>query len=1245
MSHCYLKAKVFSYLATAPIAVVFVISASAQTDTSRITGTVTDAQGAAVPAATVTIAETTKQISRTVQTSADGNYDFPGIPPGNYTLTVEKTGFKKSVQTNIQAQIANTTTISTVMEIGNVSETVTVTSDSIDSIVNTSDASIGNSFQPVQIQQLPTDSRNINSLLSLQPGVTSEGYVNGGRSDQANITLDGIDVNDQQLGTAFFSVLRPLAEATQEFRVTTSNANADQGRSSGAQISLLTKSGTNDYHGSAFWLPRRTFGSANNFFNNAVGEERPSIDRDVFGGAIGGPIIKDKLYFFYAYEGWRQSLDQSVLRTVPLASLGQGIVRFCSPPPPAGETCQPQNIVTVSSAQFNNLYPAVGQNPIALQILSAAAGRYRSNTNDGGDGLNTGGYRWNAPTTYDQNTHILRLDWNINSKQQFFVRGNKQHDVSLNASAFPDTVSPEDWDHNTGIAIGHTWTISANKVNNFRYGLTRQAYTRGGDANENAISFRFVYSPLLFNYGLSRETPIHNFTDDFTWIKGNHTVQFGGNVRIIRNRRVDYGSGYDNAVINPSYYASSGRSLLTPLVGLGATTGDLDAQAAVAAVIGRLSQYTANFNYDLDGNVLPAGTAIEREFATEEYDVYGQDSWKIRPNFTVNYGLRYSLSRPVYETSGYQIRPQTPLGDYFQQRAQSASVGVPYNELLNFELAGPKNKKPGFYSMDKNNFQPRVSAAWSPAFKSGFLGKLFGKDNESVFRGGFAMTNDYFGQQLAVTFNGLSTLGFLTSDTIAPNSVNITTQPGPLFTGFRQRINNLPGMAPLANRFQTPPDEDTRIELSLDSKLQSPVNYQWNFTYGRKLPLGMYLEASYVGRKARHLLAQRDTMAFNNLVDPASGMDWYTAAGMLYDYWYAGTPLENIPAIPYFEHLWPNMASAWGVGANSTQAIMDINSFYAYGDWTYLQYVLDDDYFGSGQRNNLFIQPQYGAFTAFSTIGNSDYHGGSLSLRQRLGQSVVFDFNYTFSKSMDDASGLQTSGAYGTAFIVNALRQKDSYSVSDFDARHVINANALVQLPFGKGRKFLNGINSWADSVVGGWQIGGIFRWNSGLPFNNLIDLAGWATNWQLRSSTVRTRPIQTSITANGAGGSPNLFSDLQALRTSVRPAKPGETGDRNVFRGPSFSQLDMNLGKTFKMPWGENHNLQFRWEVFNVFNKQYFDENSVSAFSLSPPDPYATDDDGNPAPVPSKLTAGTGTLTGIRGVPRRMQFVLRYSF
>jgi hypothetical protein len=990
---------------------------------------------------------------------------------------------------------------------------------------------------------------------------------------------------------------------------------------------LLTRAGGNDFHGAAFWLPRRTFGSANNFFNNASGTPRPNLSRDVFGGAIGGPIVKDKFFFFYAYEGWRESLETSVLRVVPLPSLGQGILNI------DGST-------SIDAAQFNALYPGVeGQNPIAVAALAAAAAQYPSNTSDGGDGLNTGGFRFNAPTSYDQNTHILRFDWAINSSQQLFIRGNKQHDVFINPPRFPDTPAPQDWDHNTGIAVGHTWTIGSDKVNNFRYGLTRQAFTNGGDAAENFISFRFVFQPLNFSYGLSRVTPIQNFTDDFTWTIDNHTVQFGGNVRLITNKRVDNGAGYDQGVINPSYYSGSGRSLLTPLAGpYGVATNNLDLQAAVAALIGRYSQYTANYNYDLDGNVLPGGTPIEREFATEEYDLYVQDSWKIRPNLTVNMGLRYGLSRPVYEKSGYQIRPEIPLGEYFERRAASAADGIPYNEILNFELAGPVNNAPGWYSLDTNNFQPRVSAAWSPDFKEGFLSKLFGANNESVFRGGFAITNDYFGQQLAVTFNGLSTLGFLTSDTIAPNTFNISAGGrGPLFTGYGQTISNLQGMEPLANRFQTPADEDTRIEFSLDSNLVSPINYSWNVTFGRKLPKGLYIEASYVGRKARNLLAQRDIMMPNNIVDPVSGMDWYTAAGIIHDIFYSGVDIGTVAAIPYFENLWPDLGAAWG-RANSTQAVLDVNYYYAYGDWTYLQYVLDDDYFGSNQAyQNMFYQPQYGAFAAFSTVGKSDYHGGSLSIRQRLGESLLLDFNYTFSKSMDDASGLQNSGAYGAAFILNALRQADSYARSDFDARHVINANGIWQIPIGRGRYFFSDASKWTDALIGGWQIGGIFRWNTGLPVSNLIDLSGWATNWNLRSNVVRTQDIQTSITKNGDGGSPNLFSNLEQLRTSVRPPRPGETGDRNIFYGANFSQMDMNLGKTFNMPWAEGHKLQFRWEVFNVFNIQHFDENSVSAFSISPADPYFG--------VDSRLSGGTGELTAIRGIPRRMQFVFRYSF
>lgn len=1237
------KEKFFLIVLTAFISLFTFENAQAQTDVAEITGAVTDAQGAAVAGATVTVTNPANSFTRTVETGDNGLYRFPALPPATYTVTVEKSGFKKAVQQDVQAPISISTSINVTLETGDISETVVVTSDNIDSLVNRQDASIGNNFQPNQIQQLPTDSRNITELLSLQPGVTPGGYVNGGRSDQANITLDGVDVNDQQLGEAFSSVLRITAESVEEFRVTTTNPNADQGRSSGAQISLLTKSGTNEFHGAGFWLPRRTFGSANNFFNNSadIPVERPNIDRDVFGGAIGGPIKKDKLFFFYSYEGLRETPGIPTIRTVPLPSLGQGILKFRD---------NNENIITVSQAEFLDFFPIAGQNPAALAVFANAATRYRVNDTRAGDGLNTGGFRFNAPTSYDQNTHVLRLDWNISDTQKLFVRGNKQHDVSFGISAFPDTPQPENWDHNTGVAVGHIWTISSNKINNFHYGLTRQAYTRGGDSNGNSTSFRFVFTPQLYTYHLDRVTPVQNFTDDFTWILNNHTLQFGGNVRLIRNTRNDVSPSYDNATVNPSYYAGSGQSLLEPLAGVYDIAGNnLNAQAAVAALIGRLSQYTANYNYDIGDTLLPLGANINRKFATEEYDMYVQDSWKINQNFTLNLGLRYSLSRPVYEKNGYQVIPEVPLGDYFDRRVQGSANGTPYNEPLNFIKAGPANNAPGFYKLDKNNFQPRVSAAWSPNFKSGFLGKLFGKDNESVFRGGFAITNDYFGQQLAVTFNNLSTLGFLTSNTIAPNTFDIDSNLAPLFTGFGQPVRGvLPGVPPLPSRFRTPDDGDLRIEFSLDSTLKSPINYSWNFTYGRKLPKGLYVEASYVGRKARNLLVQRDIMAPNNLVDPRSKTDWYTAAGKIYDHFYAGRSFDTIAAIPYFENLFPTLGANLGpqVGinfANSTQAVAFLNEAGAYGDWTFLQALLDDgdiggNFPGVGTWKNFFYQPQYGAFAAFSTVGKSDYHGGSVSIRQRLGESATLDFNYTFSKSMDDSSGLQTSGSYGAAFVLNALRQQDSYAVSDFDTRHIINANGLWQLPFGKNRKFFSDLNPFADAVLGGWQLGGIFRWNSGTPFNNLTDLSGWATNWNLRSSVARTAPIQTSITRGGNGKNPNLFSDLDALLKSVRPPRPGETGDRNVFRGSSFSQVDLNLGKSFTMPWSENHRLQFRWEVFNVFNKQYFDEGSITDFSYLPVDPFDPESS-------ARLAEGTGEFTDIKGIARRMQFVLRYSF
>lgn len=308
--------------------VLLIVGGAVQAQTGRATvkGTVKDQQGNVVAGATVTLTNAEKNFSRTDTSNESGDYIFTAIPPGTYKLDVEGAGFKKLSIAEIQALVDTTIEVNAALEVGAVSETVNITSGS-DAPLNTSDATIGNSFERKQIVDLPLNANNVVGLLSLQPGVTRTGYVNGGRADQANVTLDGVDVNEQQRGIdvvtdeAFSSVVRVTRDSLQEFRVITTNANADAGRSSGAQVSLVTRSGSNDFHGSLFWTHRNTVTSANDFFNNLAGVERPQLLRNIFGGSIGGPIKKDKAYFFGTYEGFREATGTSVVREVPLPDL------------------------------------------------------------------------------------------------------------------------------------------------------------------------------------------------------------------------------------------------------------------------------------------------------------------------------------------------------------------------------------------------------------------------------------------------------------------------------------------------------------------------------------------------------------------------------------------------------------------------------------------------------------------------------------------------------------------------------------------------------------------------------------------------------------------------------------------------------------------------------------------------------------------------------------------------------------
>ncbi len=602
-------------------------------------------------------------------------------------------------------------------------------------------------------------------------------------------------------------------------------------------------------------------------------------------------------------------------------------------------------------------------------------------------------------------------------------------------------------------------------------------------------------------------------------------------------------------------------------------SSNIQVRNAATAIIGRFSELTANFTFDKGGALLEAGSPTVRNFATQGYDGYAQDTWKVRPNLTLTLGLRYSLERPVYETQGFEVQPTVPLGQYFAQRVAAGLRGENFVDPIVINRSGPVNNGKPMYNWDKNNFQPRVAFAWSLDPKS-----------NSVLRGGFAMTNDYYGQALAVDWDLNNTLGFTSNFTNHANTFDTTpAKPfGPLFTNFGQDVRSLipsaggsvPGdlQFPLSATSLNGDDEfGERIESSLDSALHAPTQYVWNLTFERALPKGAVLSLSYIGRMARSLLAHRDVAQFNNLHDAATGLDWYAAGTALEKLRQKGTDINDVPALlpanvtQYFANMFPaGMASIIGdydgltydpnwSNAQAYYGEYQTNDFFEANDWTDVQAEADLALAFNGLPTR-FMQPQYGALSTWSTIGNSNYHALTVSLRQRM-SSLTMDFNYTWSHSMDDASGLQSESGYGNfftsgSFIPNGIRQHDNYASSDFDVRHSVNADAVWQLPFGKGRALMGGAGGALDALFGGWQLSGIFRWNTGLPVTaGFIDDGRWATNWNVQAYVTPIQPVQ-SCANKPSNGTPKIFGtcDVNQVYRNFRNAYPGETGRSELF-------------------------------------------------------------------------------------------------
>ncbi|MBI3682583.1 MAG: carboxypeptidase regulatory-like domain-containing protein, partial [Acidobacteria bacterium] len=936
---------------------------------TQLSGVVTDPTGAVIPNATLVLEDADRGLRRETTSDSQGRYAFPQVQPGTYKLTGKAAGFAEVIVNNIALLVNTPTTVNVQFEkVGAVAETVSVSAETVQ--VNTIDASMGNAIGSMPILQLPSFARNVTRLLQLQPGVTVFGNVNGGKSDQGNVTLDGIDVNDQMERTAFTSVLRVTLDSVQEFRTTTTNANADQGRSSGAQVSLVTKSGSNDWHGSAYWYHRNTATAANDFFNNLSGVKRPKLLINLPGASAGGPIRKNKLFFFLNWEQRNDRSEANVSRTVPSELLRQGVVQYRN---------RDGQLVRLGAQDIRSRIDprGIGPNPAVLQLFNTYPA---PNDFTLGDGLNIQGFRFVAPLQLRWNTYTARFDYAVNAKHNLFFRGQLQNDRSTGSPQFPgEQPNNASLANAKGLAIGYNAVLGPNIFSNFRYGITRLSRETTGIQSASAVSFRNINDRYGLTTGISRQLPLHQFGEDMNWTKGSHAFQFGAIFRFISNQSNNFGRSFHSASTNVSWLRGTGADIQPPDLAPSDRTAYND---AMMALLGIVSLGTARYNYTIDGKVLPVGAPISRDFRNEEYEMYFQDTWRMKRNLTLTYGLRWSLMPPIHEANGVQISTNIPMGQWFNQRGALADQGKSQEEagrIIFISKNDPKARP--IYPFRKRNVAPRFAIAWSPDAEKGLSRLLFGGAGKTSIRAGWGMFYDVIGQPLSRTYD-TSAFGF--ASTLSNPSGQLTAVNAPRFTG----LNNLPpelirpalpGGFPI--QFPASGAGSFAITNTIDDGLQMPYTMNMNFSIGREFGKGWFLQGSYVGRQSRRSLMNRDLAMPTNMTDPQSGQTYFEAASLLAQQVNSNTPVANVGRIPFFENFFNNFRTA---SETATQQVYRVARFYP-NDFT--SALADIDEFcdpDCGRLGaNMMMNPQFSALSAWSSIAGGNYHALQWTLRKR----------------------------------------------------------------------------------------------------------------------------------------------------------------------------------------------------------------------------------------------------------------------
>jgi hypothetical protein len=1247
-----MKKLLFAFMLASLTLCLSAVVASAQS-TAGVTGTVKDSNGAVIAGADVKLMDPKTGVELTTKTNDQGVYNFPKVAPGQgYKLTFTAPGFQTLIINEVGLGVDTVSTHNAEMTIGEVSGTVVVTASN-EVTLNTTDASIGNVIGERRLKELPIQIRNSPAaLIGLQPGVVGNnvgatgtnriGSVTGSRSDQGNITVDGIDSNDQATGQFAATVGNAPIDAIQEFRAVSTNPGAADGRSSGGQVELVTKSGTNEFHGNVREYNRTAATAANTFFNNRAGVRRPALTRNQFGGSIGGPVVKDALFFFFDYEGRRDAQQVANLRVVPLNHFRNGSLAFLNNtagcPTSARLNTNPSCITILSPAQVAALDPlGVGGNAALLSFINS---RYpQANDLTAGDGINTGGFRFNAPSQRKDNTYTTRIDWNATSKQRFFGRFNiarriQTDTVNSVAAQFPgDPETAQIIVRDYTWVVGHTWTASPTFVNQVTVGVARSGLlfpNNFAPAFPNSFTFGMGLSaPFAGISEQDRFVTVPTLRDDATWTRGSHSIEFGGSMKPIKSV-----SGLVNDFNFPTVGLGGLLTALDPTlrpgtIGAGTTrTGNYD--SAFAFLLGRYSQVATNFNYDPAGNAFEPGTGKHRDYRYNELELYVQDNWRVRNNLTLNFGVRWHLYPAPYEANGFQAAQDTDMRQLFALRQANNAAGISGENaepFLRYDLIGKANNARDLYETDLNNFAPRFGFAYTPNFSGGFLGALFG-ENKTVIRGGGAVVYDrpggaitFIQDQVSYLFDNSATTQFAAA---SPTSALLNN---PRFTGIATLpVNNI---APTITRPFTPFVDagfpfglaTGEFNYAVDQQFRTPYSIQYSFGFQRELPGDFILEASYVGRQARKLFSQADVAQVLDFKDPTSGQFMIAAFNALQAQVQAGVPGNAVTAQPWFENqMFPGGTTLMASNGTLRQLVLR-------GDTSDAIQLL---YANGLLAPNVGMSAQFGTNIYISNQGASSYDGMLVSLRKRFSHNLQFDLNYTWSHSIDNGSSVVNTVTGGLVCDLRDLRV--CRGNSDFDIRHLWNANFIYELPFGRGQRFGSGAPGWVNQIIGGWEVTGIFTARTGQPFSTTTTAFPVGFNFNspaAYNNLANIGALQGSI-HDAANGTIQFFDDPSVVFNPANPTagvlrfpRHGEIGSRNILRGPGFWNLDTAVLKNFKMPWAEgSHVLQIRWESFNAFNHHSFG-------------------------LPAVGITGTtfGTITTSASAPREMQFAIRYSF